>query len=88
MNGITTWDLGILENSYEFLEDLPTGDVRCLELDGKTMNEEWFYKNEKNAKKKFDTLVKKYNLEVKWNWSFATNGWDYSLWMGKIAFSD
>lgn len=86
MKNLTTWDLGTLENSFDFLEDLPKGDVWTVEFDHDGQMEEYFYRNEKNAKSKFDELVKKYDLQVKW--CYAKDGRSYSVWMWKITFED
>lgn len=87
MSGITTWDLGILENSYEFLEDLPTGKIWNVELNDNGDLDNFFYRNERNAKAKFDALVKEYGLNVK-NGHDANDGFWTSVWMGEIYFND
>lgn len=47
------------------MEDLPKGDVWTVEFNRDGEIEEYFYRNEKNAKNKFNELVKKYDLQVK-----------------------
>lgn len=84
---LTTKDLWILENSYEFMEDLPKGKVRCVEfMNDDGMSEDFYYRNEKNAKNKFNELAKKHDLKVKGNW--WKNDWGKNLWMGTIVFED
>jgi len=83
---VLTKDLWVLENSFDYLEDLPKGDVRCVELDNWDAWDEWFYRNEKNARRKFDELVEKYGLTVKGNW--WKNDFGVTVWIWKIAFAD
>ena len=85
MQNLTTWDLGTLENSFEFLEDLPRGDIWNVELEIRGDIENFYFRSEKNAKNKFDELVKKHGLRVSWN--HARNFW-ITVWMGKICFDD
>ena len=66
MNGITTSQLGILENSFDYLEDLPKHDIRCVEfVDEDGISEDYYFKNEENAKNKFNELVKKHGLKIR-----------------------
>ena len=76
-----------MENSYEFMEDLPKGKVRCVEfMDTDWMSEDFYYRNEENAKNKFNELAKKHDLEVKGH--RAKSGRGKNLWMGTIVFED
>lgn len=86
MQNLTTWDLGTLENSFDFLEDLPRWDVRCLEFDDGTRTDERYFRDEKNARAKFEKLAKEHGLTVKGNWWKNERG--KQLWMGKIPFED
>lgn len=86
MQNLTTWDLGTLENSFDFLEDLPRWDVRCLEFDDGTRTDEWYFRDEKNARVKFEKLAKEHGLTVKGNWWKNERG--KQLRMGKIPFED
>lgn len=86
MNGLTTWDLGILENSYEFMEDLPEWPIWNVELQHRGDFENFYFRSEKNARAKFDELVKKYDLKI--NGVRATNWMDIEVWIGKLVFDD
>lgn len=87
MQNLTTWDLGTLENSFGFLEDLPTGKIWNVELNDNGDLDNFFYRDERNAKARFDTLVNEYDLDVK-NEHEANDGFWTSVWMGEIYFND
>ena len=76
----------LLDKNMKNTKDLPKCDVWTVEFDRDGEMEEYFYRNEKNAKSKFDELVKKYDLQVKG--CYAKDGRSYSVWMWKITFED
>lgn len=86
MNGLTTWDLGILENSYEFMEDLPKWPIWNVEIEKDWDVENYYFRSEKNARAKFDELVTKYHLKV--NGMRAKNDFNITVWIGKLVFDD
>lgn len=50
------------------------------------ISEDFYYRNEENAKKKFNELAKKHDLKVKGH--RAKNDWGKNLWIGTIVFED
>ena len=85
---LSTNDLWILENSFDYLEDLPKGDIWAVEFDDSEKVENFYFRSEKNAKNKFDELVKKHDLEVVNNSWWGRNSRWKSIWMWKLAFDD
>ena len=61
-------------------------DIYNVEFNNWEKNDNFYFKSKEKAKEKFDEIIKKYELTVKWN--FARDDFWNSARIGKIAFED